>query len=308
MIKAINDLAVTNLPIISPTATADGLSYQNNPYFFHMAPMNRVQAEADIQLVETVFNSANPNGQNIEQQKINVAVLTTKGSPYSQSLSDDFQSAAKHYPNINIVSSQLYSYTHKDADAIKADIDKIVSQDTPINIIYLPGFSEDAKLVLDELQAKDPDAHIKVVGGDGLAYVKNYPDSGYPSLQANNRLFYTSFSIPPSDCQNGNSSPFYIHYYHLFNLCPGNDAILAYDAAKTMFWAVSYMQHDTSHDINRTRIYLYTTLEGIDATHPLSNEGIVTGNGRVTFEKGERIDPITESFFVSGGKIYSMQV
>lgn len=301
VLKAIHDLVHTGLPILSPTAAADQLSQRNNIYFFRMTPTNEVQAEVGAKLVETAFQHAR-NIQNIEQQTINVAVLTTNNSLYSTNLSQDFQTVVQQsYPNIHLIPTP--GYTQNNTKQIKSDIDNLVSQHPELDIIYLPGYSEDALTVLRELDVKDPspNSHIKVVGGDGVSYTKEYPNTNLPP-QARNRLYYTSTSVIPSDCKN-NQSDFYAHYHETFNTCPTSDSVLAYDAAKTMFWAIQ--NTSTTDDIHTTRNELWARLYSINTTI----DGVVTDNGHVSFQDGERTDSlsITKSFFVDQhGELHSL--
>ncbi len=299
VIKAVHDLTSTGLPVISPTATVDQLSQQLNPYFFRVTPMNEIQAEVGAQLVETAFQRAH-NGQNIKQQTINVAVLTTNDSFYSTNLSQDFKSVVQQsYPNIHLIPTP--GYNQNNTGQIISDINNLVSQHP--DIIYLPGYSEDAQTVLEELDAKDPgpNPHIEVVGGDGLSYTKEYPYLEIPS-QAKSRLYYTSFSLPPSNCKN-NQGDFYAHYDGTFNICPNSDSVLAYDAAKTMFYAIQNIS--TTGDIHAIRNNLLEILLEINATIP----GVVTDNGHVSFQHGERTDALSMvySLFVDqNGEIHSL--
>jgi|SRR5579859_855684 len=294
--NAIHDLAQKGLPIISPTATADDLSQQNS-YFFRMSPTNAVQAETDAKLVQKAFQD---DIQNRDKQTINVAVLTRTDNAYSTSLSKDFETVVKQpsYSNIHIIPIEL-GYTQNTTGQIPSEVQTALSRNA--DIIYVSGFSDDAQAVLSELQAKDPSARIKVVGGDGLAYTKDYPYSGYPP-EAKSRLYYTSFTIPSPNCEKDQPA-FYTHYHEIFGICPGNDAILAHDAALTMFSAISPNQ---TSDINVARDNLWKNLKGINNLNPLSIPGMVTGT--VTFQNGDRADPITESFFVGpDGTIQHLQ-
>lgn len=315
IVNIIHDLIDTGLPIISPTASADELS-QQNPYFFRMVPPNQVQAESAVKLVENVFtqthpDTINPQTQRIKDgQKIKVAIFKRDSAPYSLSLSQDFIDAASSLaPEIDFLPEKTYNPNadrNQYEKQLQSEVDVTVDQSNP-DIIYLAGYSDDAQIILNELQKKDPDPspHIKVVGGDGVSYVKNYPHSNYPA-SASNRLYYVSFTPPPLDCTK-HQDDFYSYYFADFNICPTSEAMLAHDAALTIFSAISKLHNpdtSTQKGIITARNSVWNQLKGINKFHPLSktdqtDKTIVTGkNGTVTFQNGDRVDPIIEFFYL----------
>lgn len=284
----------TSLPIISPTASADELSHLN-PFFFRMIPPNQKWAEAQVSLVQTAFASANPGAK----RAIKIAILISNAqdgqrNPYSQSLGKDFKDVlTKEQIPHQIVLDRVYN--HLDTSQINTLVEQALAKQA--DILYVPGLSEDAEIILKEINTQG-DTHMKVVGGDGLAHTQNYPFSGYP-ISADGRLYYTSFALPPTQCENNSQNEFFPDYFQTFQLCPDNDAMLAFDSAQTMFYAITKAVEDKGKNITSEDVW--AVLNQIDDLHPLS-QGIVTGN--VTFDNGDRTDPIVESFMVQNGKVY----
>jgi len=280
--NVIQDLEQTRIPIISPTMTADQLS-QLSSYFFRMVPPNKKQAEAQVGLVETAFHDAHPTDK--DTRPIRVAILTTKNSPNGLSLSQDFRDSVKQKGDdmISIVLDQEYD---RGLDSqIKSLVERAVAQKA--DIIYLSGNSDEAKIVLDRLAIKNPTSTIKVVGGDALDHIKDYPYADYPS-SASKRLYYTSFTPPPQDCQSVTDS-FFRHYHETFNICPDTSAMLAFDAANTIFYAMDQVMAKS----NLTRDHLWQALKSINDLHP--SLGVT---GTISFDNGDRSNNIVKSFTV----------
>lgn len=279
--NVIQDLGQTRIPIISPTMTADQLS-QLSAYFFRMVPPNKKQAEVQVGLVKTAFHNAHPTDQ--DTQPIRVAILTTANSPNGQSLSQDFEDYVNTTSQgmIDILFNKTYDRLQ--ASQINSLVDRAVTQKA--DIIYLSGNSDEAKIVLDRLASMYPTNPIKVVGGDALDHIKDYPYADYPPA-AFNRLYYTSFKAPPKNCQSAGG--FFQHYYETFKLCPDTSAMLAFDTANTMFQAMTQVMTSS----NLTRDNLWQALKSINDLHPF--KGIT---GHISFDNGDRSDPIIHLFFV----------
>jgi len=293
VIQAIEDLAPTKLPIISPTATADALDHHT--YLYLVAPLNKVQAQAHIQLVKQAFSDAHPNQQ---ARPIRVVILETQistntPSPYSESLARNFSDQS---PPDKMKIVDTLKYVRSNRQEIQSAVDKAVEEEA--DIIYLPGYAEDANIALQELGKDDPKNSIKVVGGDALAHFINFPYTQYPS-SSYQRLYYTSFSVPQINC-NTNASNFYTHFYSTFGACPDNDALMGYDAAFTMFQALDQWERGNPQSVPGAGD-LRTSLElNVISKHPVQ-----VPDGSLSFDSGHRYENIIHSFEIvqcgSGG-------
>jgi len=219
-LEVVKTLTQAGIPIVSQTSSSDDLT-NISPYFFRVAPANKIQGIVGARYAEHTLNAKS------------AVLFVDPSDSYSQSLAQDF-SQQFQADGQQIVATE--DYTKNDATSISAHIADALSYHP--DIIYFSGYASD----VDTLISNPLSGTIPVMGGDALYELGGYPHSGHANLI---RLRFTTFAYPDEwDILGDKPLPaFFTEYPNDFDPArqhkqgspygftrADNDVILSYDA------------------------------------------------------------------------------
>ena len=281
--NAMQVLSAANIPMISQTASSDSLS-GTSPYFFRVAPSNKIQGIAGAKYAEQTLKAKN------------VALFLDPSDPYSQSLAQDFQNQFTADGN-KIVATE--NYTRGNASSLSGTLQDALSKNP--DLIYFSGYSSDMSTLLADLLNSNAPSNLQILGGDALYELGGYPSSVRPALP---RLRFTTFFYPDEWGVQGLGSKepaFFTEYPAAFNpnnathstpygyTRPTNDAALSYDA--TLALLTGYNNAATSAAGTITPQMVQQGLTQINTSHPL--QGV---SGRIAFNNNG--DPVDKAIVI----------
>ena len=171
-------LAAAHIPIISPSASSTALT--NQPYFFRVIPSDAGQGKDAAQFASQTLNARR------------VAVFTGNdsgsGTPnsYSKSLADSFTSSFTALGSDHVVIPE--SFTLSNADSLDAPLNNMLSQNPPVDMIFLAGYADDLNNLKPKL--KQSSLSLPIMGGDAF-----YEFGGYSTGDYSN-FYFTAFTYP----------------------------------------------------------------------------------------------------------------
>ncbi|GCE14427.1 ABC transporter substrate-binding protein [Tengunoibacter tsumagoiensis] len=225
-LAALHVLSNAHIPMVSSTASSDELSGKS-PYFFRVVPTDALQGRVAAQYAQTNLHATQ------------VELFYDPDNSYSRSLArafmQNFVDGSHHVTAVR--------YTRGRVESLTAGINQVATLHP--DLIYFAGYVSDASVVLKSLPPCQ-NVCLKMMGGDALYVQGDYSLEAFSSYK---RLYFTSFAFP--DEWKGEQPAFFAQYTQAFdphnqyqqkkygyNL-PDADAILAYDAMRTLLWAVS---------------------------------------------------------------------
>jgi serine/threonine protein kinase len=153
---AVQTLENAHIPMVSQSASADSLSGVS-PYFFRVAPPNKIQGIQGAKYAETKLNAKK------------VVVFFDPSDAYSQSLASDFTQQFRSDGN-QVIKSEQYKVNQTSnfpqllTDALNQNPD----------LIYFSGYAADVSALVSNLPA---DSKATVLGGDALYQLGGYSQS-----------------------------------------------------------------------------------------------------------------------------------
>ncbi len=228
-IQIIRTLSQAHIPSVSPTASSDELS-GISPYFFRVAPSNKIQGVAGAKYAEQVLHAHK------------VVLFFDPSDPYSQSLAQDFSAQFQSDGN-QIIKTEQYT-VNKPATLPSLLQDAL--QQKP-DMLYFSGYANDIGTLLTDL----PTGTMPIMGGDALYELGGYSSSARAGFS---HLHFTAFAYPDEWGVLGlaaHSPSFFTSYPATFDpnsLHKGspygftradNDVILAYDAMTALLHGVN---------------------------------------------------------------------
>jgi eukaryotic-like serine/threonine-protein kinase len=170
-LEVVRTLTQAGIPIVSQTSSSDDLT-NISPYFFRVAPANKIQGIVGARYAEHTLNARS------------AVLFVDPSDSYSQSLAQDF-SQQFQADGQQILATE--DYTKGNATSIRSLIVDALSHHP--DIIYFSGYASD----VDTLISNPLSGTIPVMGGDALYELSGYPHSGHASLT---RLRFTTFAYP----------------------------------------------------------------------------------------------------------------
>jgi serine/threonine protein kinase/ABC-type branched-subunit amino acid transport system substrate-binding protein len=281
-VEAAQVLANAHIPMVSQTASSDQLS-GISPYFFRVAPSNKIQGINGAKYVEQVLHAKT------------VALFVDISDPYSQSLAQDFQQQFEADGN-TIVATEHYT-VGKTAN-IPVLLQDALSKKP--DTIYFSGYSNDVGALLSDLPANTPSS-LTVMGGDALYELGGYPKSSRAQF---NRLRFTAFAYPDEWDILGLTAKkpaFFSEYPAAFNPnnhAPAgiygftratNDAILSYDATVALLTGCNI-----ELKAGKTKITPQDLRDGLSQVN--GSNGVQGVSGQISF--GANGDPVDKACVV----------
>lgn len=229
--EAITALQKAHIPMVSETSSDDALSGLS-PYFFRVAPPNKVEAIDGAKYAENSLHAKN------------VALFVDPTDPYSSSLANDFSAQFQADGN-SIVAIEKYTVGTTGHAQLPQLLQDALNHNP--DLIYFSGYASDLGVIMANLPTSGPYATIKILGGDALYELGGYSAS---QLTAYSHLRFTSFAFADewdnlhltaqkpqffsdySSTYGGNHGPGTYFYTR-----PDGDAILSYDAMLAMLSA-----------------------------------------------------------------------
>jgi ABC-type branched-subunit amino acid transport system substrate-binding protein len=236
------------IPMVSPSATADGFSniqksyrLSNSPPFYRISSPNSAQA-CDMlkeirRILEPAYQKTDPN-HNLDQNgnpEFRVALFHDEGETYSSDLAKDFQN--DHDRPLMLCPDQSPTIPIQIVDEqtslnnLEPEVKDAVSQKA--DMIFFAGYTtnlNDFERYLEQAE-QEQDYHIPIVGGDGLFDIARNITNPY------SRVYSTTYASPVNNVGNASLSTFAKNYKSAF-LSPNSSvsllpphAILSYDAA-----------------------------------------------------------------------------
>jgi ABC-type branched-subunit amino acid transport system substrate-binding protein len=229
-LAAIDVLTRAHIPMLSQTASSDSLSGRS-PYFFRVAPANKVQGISGARYAEQVLHAKN------------VVLFVDNSDPYSQSLAQDFETTFQADGN-HIIATEHYTVGQGGHAALPALLQDAVSKNP--DLIYFSGYATDVSTLLTDLPTSGANANIPIMGGDALYELGGYPSSARAGFS---HLRFTAFAYPDEwdvlhlSAQKPRFFTDYAATYNPSGQHPGgqygytradNDVILSYDATTAL--------------------------------------------------------------------------
>ncbi|WP_161982097.1 bifunctional serine/threonine-protein kinase/ABC transporter substrate-binding protein [Dictyobacter alpinus] len=226
-LAAIQTLSKSQIPMLSQTASSDGLT-NASPYFFRVAPANKQQG-----IQGAIYAEKNLHAKT-------TALFYDPKDSYSQSLAQDFRQQFEGTDKNTIINEQ---YTIGNQGSINKAIQDASTKN--IDLIYFSGYATDVSTVLSNL----PPGKLPVMGGDALYQLGGYQSSAKANFS---RLHFTAFAYPDEwDVfkYSAQKPAFFSEYSAAFNpdgqqgggkygfTRAANDVILSYDATITLLTA-----------------------------------------------------------------------
>jgi ABC-type branched-subunit amino acid transport system substrate-binding protein len=207
-----------NVFMLAPSSSSRHLI--GSPDFLRIVPSDTTQAE----------KMANYAYDTLNYRKI--AILYTSQDDYVSSLYAAFKDAFGKKNGTSIVSEQPYS--QRDLSSLATALSTAL-QSHPDGI-YFAGFAADAGPLLSLPQIANLPPRFKILGGDAVASLSNYPDN----QQNLDRLIFTSFAFQDEwqflrDEQVPQISTFIDNYNSTFKVNTiGPNSLLVYDAVNVL--------------------------------------------------------------------------
>lgn len=225
---AIQVLSKASIPLVSSASTNRS---ENVSSFFSVAPTIQDQAQAGVAYVEQVLHARR------------VALFFDQNDLYSNILASSFKKQFLQDSENRTIYAGFYTVGHPEGlyDYVHAAL-----QVNP-DLIYFAGYAADATTLIEDLQSIT-NSPPPVMGGDALYRPGGYPSSVFTSF---NRLYFTAAAYPDEWNVLGRKTPsaFFSDYAQDFDpggqkvenpygyTRPDSEAILAYDATLTLFFA-----------------------------------------------------------------------
>ncbi len=255
-LAAIDVLTRAHIPMISQTSSSDSLMGRS-PYFFRVAPANKVQGVAGARYAEQVLHAKN------------VVLFVDSGDPYSQSLAQDFSTTFQGDGN-HIIATEHYTVGQAGHAALPGLLQDAESKNP--DLIYFSGYAADVSILLTDLPTSGPYANLQIMGGDALYELGGYPSSARAGFS---RLRFTAFAYPDEwdvlrlSAQKPRFFSDYSATYNPNGQHPGgqygytraaNDVILSYDAMTALLKgssiALKTKSNITSSDLRQAMLKL----------------------------------------------------
>jgi ABC-type branched-subunit amino acid transport system substrate-binding protein len=216
--------------MLSQTASSDSLSGRS-PYFFRVAPANKIQGVAGARYAEQVLHAKN------------VVLFVDNSDPYSQSLAQDFETTFQADGN-HIIATEPYTVGQGGHAALPALLQDALSKNP--DLIYFSGYAADVSTLLTDLPTSGANANMPIMGGDALYELGGYPSSARAGFS---HLRFTAFAYPDEwdvlhlSAQKPRFFTDYAATYNPSGQHPGgqygytraaNDVILSYDATTAL--------------------------------------------------------------------------
>ncbi len=150
---ALQTLKKASIPMVSQSSSADSLS-GSSPYFFRVAPPNRVQGIQGAKYAETKLGAKK------------VVVFSDPSDAYSQSLADDFTQQFQSDGNKVLKTEQ---YTVGKTDNFQSLLNDALGQNP--DLIYFSGYAADVSALVTNLPT---DSKTIILGGDALYQLSGY--------------------------------------------------------------------------------------------------------------------------------------
>lgn len=150
---AIQTLKNAHIPMVSQSASADSLS-GTSPYFFRVAPSNKVQGIQGAKYAETTLKAKK------------VVVFFDPSNPYSQSLANDFTQQFQKDGN-QVVKSEQYKVGQ--TGNFQSLLSDALGQHP--DLIYFSGYAADVSAMVTNLPS---DSKTTILGGDALYQLGGY--------------------------------------------------------------------------------------------------------------------------------------
>jgi serine/threonine protein kinase len=221
-LSAIKTLSSAHIPLVSQTASSDGLT-NASPYFFRVAPSNKQQGSQGAEYAMNTLHAKN------------VALFDDQQDPYSQSLAQDFlQEFRKNGGQLAVEEK----YTVGQPGTLPSALQDALKKNP--DLIYFSGYANDVSTLLSNLPSQNT---LPVLGGDALYELGGYSSTARAS--GFTHLSFTAFAYPDEwDIlgYGGQKPPLFSEYPRDFDPNsqhqPGvygftrtdNDVMLSYDA------------------------------------------------------------------------------
>lgn len=173
-LNAVDVITNHDIPMVSPSASADDLSGRS-PYFFRIDPPNTIQANVAAQYAVKVLRAKH------------ILLIYDPKNSYSASLAKDFKT---HFSPNDVVEKTYTVFRSETLPNITA-----ILQQTKIkfDLIFLAGYASDANALLTKLPNTGPYAQLQVLGGEAFYELNGYtPDS----RKNFSRLHFIAFAYP----------------------------------------------------------------------------------------------------------------
>lgn len=258
------------IPMVSPTASSDALK-NISEYFFHIAPLNKVQAIAGAKFVEQQLNSTQ------------AAVFYDPTNSYSNSLAQDFIDQYQNTDQNKIVAME--KYTVGDTSTLESSLTQALNATPAPDLIYFAGYASDMNALLIDISTSSAASSIHLMGGDGLYQLGGYTITSHTGFS---RLNFTAFAYPDEWGYLNHQEPaFFQEYDNSFDPTgtrkgaygygrPDNDAILSYDAMAVL------LQGSKNALGNNTKITTSQLRQGISS---ITGDSALQGvSGQISFD------------------------
>lgn len=197
-----------NLPLITPTATADRIS-ELGDYVHQMAFSNSFQARVLAQLAQSEFKATQ------------VASVVAQDCAYCRDLNDDFVREFEKRPGMKVVSFPVL----KGDTEFDALVKSFKTDNRKFNVIFIPNHEvTSAKIVLAFLKAG---MRLPFLGGDGWA---NYGSRIFSSMFADWSFKAIAIGHWRPEIENSVSKKFLADYLAKYQSSPNMTAAMAYDS------------------------------------------------------------------------------
>ncbi|MBG9367110.1 MULTISPECIES: ABC transporter substrate-binding protein [unclassified Streptococcus] len=255
---AIPKATIAGVPVISPSATQDGLTAGQDFLFvgtFQDSYQGRIIAK---------YVSDNLNAKK-------VALFTDNSSDYAKGIAKSFKEAYKG----EIVIEETFIAGDTD---FQAALTKMKGQD--FDVMVLPGYYTEAGKIVNQMRGMG--LNQPVVGGDGLNSEEFVQQA--TAAKANDIYFVSGFSSTVKT--NDEAEAFKVAYKKRFNEEPSTFSALAYDSMKMMAKAMEGAENSIQIRDNLTKIKDYEGVTGktsFDADHNTTKSAFMMTmqNGKV---------------------------
>lgn len=269
-------LTAANIPMVSSTASDDGLTGVSK-YFFRVAPPNKQQAVQGAQYARITLKTSK------------VAVFYDPNNGYTNSLALDFMQAFKSGGG-QVVAEE--KYTVGKTGTLPSQLTDALAQKP--DLIYFAGYSSDVSVLLSNTLPSG----LRVLGGDALYQLGGYSQSA--TAGGFEHLSFTAFAYPDEWEALGYASqkPNFFNEYKIYfdpdgqhpgvygYSRPSNDVILSYDAMLALLNGANMALSGSKQQITPTE--LRDGLSQVTGTHAF--QGV---SGQISF--GSNGDPVDKT-------------
>lgn len=278
VVSSLQELTNAHLPMVSPTATSDGLT-GSSPYFFRVAPPDTQQATLAARYAKDVLHAKR------------VVLMSDPDDPYSNSLAQAFM---QHYQDsTHKLAHEPFSYTKGDLSTVERQMNDILAQKP--DLIYFAGYVNEASVLLKRLPSCKVNC-LTVLGGDAL-YVQG--DYSLETFKNYGRLRFTAFAFQTRS--QAAHPQFFTNYTRDFDPqgqyragtygynATDADIILGYDATLVLIQASQQLQARGQQHLN-----------GQELQQVLRNISVQGVSGKIHFDAGG--NPIAKDIVVLQGR------